>query len=233
MTSPASPFRSALPIGTLRGMNINPRSGHNRNTRLHLAIPTRTEETGCMPMFRREGEEEDQKEYSISVQGLVIPPGCIQVKSWRASNRFTASLASESNGWSLSAQGVRGFGKAKISACSSDGVRPLKGIRVALMLKFPNPHPLCFSSSVLSKLYIVAWVGVGGKYIAAGPYRGEREISKGPTLNIYICAKMIKWLCSIKGRTVHCCSLWRVKRRSIFSVSHRLQFCITLNTATN
>lgn len=38
-----SPFRSALSIGTLRGMNINPRSGHNRNTRLHLAIPTRTE----------------------------------------------------------------------------------------------------------------------------------------------------------------------------------------------
>jgi hypothetical protein len=64
------------------------------------------------------------------------------------------------------------------------------------MLKFPNPHP-----SFLLFLYSLKIIycglsrvrqGVGRKYIAGSPYRGEKEISEGPTLNIYVCAKMIK-----------------------------------------
>lgn len=169
-------------------------------------------------MFQKEGgEEEGYKKYSISVQGFVIPPGCSQVKRWRASDRFTASLASESNGWSLSAQGVRGFGKAKISACSSDGVRPLERDQSSINVEISEPSsPFLLFFCSLKIIYCglsTVRQGVGRKYIAGGPYRGEREISKGPTLNIYICAKMIKWLCIIKGRTVHCCSLWREKKK--------------------
>jgi hypothetical protein len=239
-----SPFRSALPIGTLRGININPRLD-NRNTHLRLTIPTRTEKKrlhlkqAVCQCFGRKEKNNAKKRIASQFKASWSHQGVSKLKGEEHQIALLPLLRVRLKG---GAYPHRDYGVLEKRRPRSAPERvaemesiPCKGLRVALMLNFPKPHPpfllfLCSLKIIYCGLSTVSQ-GVGRKYIAGGPNRRGREISEGPTQNIYVCAKMIKWFCSIRGQTVHCCSC--EKNRSMFSISRRLQFSVIRNIPTD
>jgi hypothetical protein len=151
---------------------------HNSNTR--LPIPMKTGEKDCVWeesicqcfVKKKKGKKYGCRKLRIPVQSFVNPPGYIQVKRRRASNRFTAFVEYKANGQSPSVKGhggVRRFGtQRRPEPVTEMEFLSWKEIRDALMLSLPTPppqrDPFPTPSPFPQKYILAVWIVWGGKW---------------------------------------------------------------------